>query len=369
MAESLKKIGPLYKSVGLDTPLALITQRIEAAAVVLPMVDSFRAITLVRLAFSLPVDSTDLAWFVEPFQDKDPTFAPNSNDREVSLLASSVLDAVMRDQHEAALPAALGYVCCSVGGLRSVDSAEDLSDLATTTMQREQQRSAPSLSQMAELERITLPSLTKPVQEAGAQNDVNILATAVAEALTATLKPLRANDRTLLAEVNRLSSYVSRLNEQMQQQWWVFAGWSSGGAKPFRELDLAEAALRAGIELAKLTELPAGPLSAPALLDALLSGAGHDPQKMLQIGATVEAAAMQWRKEWAPDIVGTPVELLCPVTLAAALAAASDDQADWKQRFYRESGLRATAKLPSRALAEQVHRERLLLRLCKDQEA
>ena len=78
---------------------------------------------------------------------------------------------------------------------------------------------------------------------------------------------------------------------------------------------------------------------------------------------------MQWRKEWAADIVGTPVELLCPVTLAAALAAASDDQADWKQRFYRESGLRATATLPSRALAEQVHRERLLLRLCRKQEA
>ena len=157
--------------------------------------------------------------------------------------------------------------------------------------------------------------------------------------------------------------------QQRMAQAPVFAGWSSGGAKPFRELDLAEAALRAGVELAKLTELPAGPLSAPALLDALLSGAGHDPQKMLQIGATVEAADMQWRNEWAPDIVGTPVELLCPVTLAAALAAASDDQADWKQRFYRESGLRATAKLPSRALAEQVHRERLLLRLCMEQEA
>ena len=149
MSESLKKIGPLYRSVGLDTPLPLITQRIDAAAVVLPMVHSSRAITLVRLAFSLPVDLPDLVWFFEPFQDKDPTFAPDSKDREVSLLASCVLDAVMRDQHEAALPAALGYVCCSVGGLRSIDSAENLSDLATTTMQREQQRSAPSLSQMA----------------------------------------------------------------------------------------------------------------------------------------------------------------------------------------------------------------------------
>ena len=188
----------------------------------------------------------------------------------MSLLASSVLDAVMRDQHEAALPAALGYVCCSVGGLRSIDSVEDLSDLATTTMQREQQRSAPSLSQMAALAKSALPSSTKSVREAGAQNDVNILATAVAQAFTATLKPLQANDRTLLAAVNSLSGYVSRLNEQMQQQWWVFAGWSSGGAKPFRELGLAEAALRAGIELAQLTELPAGPLSAPALLDAHL---------------------------------------------------------------------------------------------------
>ena len=369
MSESLKKIGPLYRRVGLDTPLALITQRINAAAVVLPMVHSSRAITLVRLAYSLPVDSPDLTWFFEPFQDKDPTFAPDSKDREVSLLASSVLDAVMRDQHEAALPAALGYVCCSVGGLRKVDSAEDLSHLATTTMQREQQRSAPSLSQMAGLQKSALLSSTKSVRGAGAQNDVNMLGTAVAQAFTATVKPLQANDRTLLAAVNSLSGYVSQMNEQMQQQWWVLSGWSSGGAKPFRDLGLAEAALRAGIELAQLTELPAGPLSAPALLDAVLSRAGHDPQKMLEIGTAVEAVAMQWRKEWAPDMVGTPAELLCPVTLAAALAAASDDRADWKQRFYRESGLRATATLPGRALAEQVHRERLLLRLCKEQEA
>ena len=369
MSESLKKIGPLYRKVGLETPPALITQRIDAAAVVLPMVHTSRAITLVRLAFSLPVDSQDIAWFFGPFRDKDPTFAPDAKDREVSLLASSVLDAVMRDQHKAALPAALGYVCCSVGGLRGIDSAEDLSDLATTTMQQEQQRSAPSLSQLKGLQRSALPSSAKSVRVAGAQNDVNMLAKAVADAFTATLKPLHANDKTLLAAVNGLSGYVSRLNEQMQQQWWVFSGWSNGCAKPFRELVLAESALRAGIELAQLTELPAGPLSAPALLDAVLTRAGHDPEKMVEMGATVEAAAVQWRTEWALAIVGTPVELLCPVTLAAALAAASDDQADWKQRFYRESGLRATAALPSRALAAQVYRERLLLRLCTEQEA
>ena len=280
--------------------MALITQRIDAAAAVLSTVHPSRAIILVRLAFSLPVDPPDLAWFFEPFQDGDPTFAPDSKDREVSLLASSVLDAVMGDQHEAALPAALGYICCSVGGLRSIDSVQDLSDLAATTMQREQQRSAPSLSQMAELKRSALPSSTKSVRESGAQNDVNTLATAVAQAFTATLQPLQANDKTLSDAVNSLSGYVSGLNEQMQQQWWVFAGWSRGAARPFREIGLAEAALRAGIELAQLTELPAGPFCAPALLHAILSRAGHDPQKILKIGATVEGTAMQWRKEWAP---------------------------------------------------------------------
>ena len=368
MTESLKKIGPLYKSAGLDTPLALITQRIEAATAVLPMVCSSRAVTLVRLAFSLPVDSTDLAWFFGPFQDKDPTFVQDPNDREVSLLASGLLNAVMRDQHEAAIPAALGYVCCSVGGLRSVDSAEDLSDLATTTMQREQQRSAPSLLQMAELKKIAPSSFAKSVQKAGEQNDVNILAEAVAKALTATLQSLQANNKTLQTSVNNLSAYVSRLNEQMQQQWWVFAGWSNGGAKPFREFGLAEAALRAGIELAQLTELPAGPFSAPALLNSVLSAAGHDPLEMLEIGA-VETTDLKWRKEWAPAILDKPVALLCPVTLAAALATTSYDQADWKERFYRESGLRTTEELPGRALAEQLHRERLLLRLCREWEA
>ena len=84
---------------------------------------------------------------------------------------------------------------------------------------------------------------------------MNVLAEAVAQEFTATLKPLQANDRTLLAAVNSLSGYVSRLNEQMQQQWWVVAGWSGGAAKPFRELARI---MREGAVEGKTQEPPCG---------------------------------------------------------------------------------------------------------------
>ena len=129
----------------------------------------------------------------------------------------------------------------------------------------------------------------------------------------------------------------------MQQQWWVFAGWSNGGAKPFSEFGLAEAALRAGIELAQLTELPAGPFSAPALLNSVLSAAGHDPLEMLEIGATVETADLQVAQRMGPS---DSRQTRCAVVPGDASSSAgrpqADDQADWKQRFYRESGLRTT---------------------------
>ena len=94
-------------------------------------------------------------------------------------------------------------------------------------------------------------------------DDFAALATSIADALTETVEPIQSNDRALRASVKNLTAFVGLLNEQMQQQWWVFGGWSSGASKLFREMEPAEAAMRAGMELTDLTSLPGGPFSAP----------------------------------------------------------------------------------------------------------
>ena len=53
----------------------------------------------------------------------------------------------------------------------------------------------------------------------------------------------------------------------MQIHWWIVAGWSEDASRSFRELPAAEAALRAGKELADLTSLPAGSVNSKGLLD------------------------------------------------------------------------------------------------------
>ena len=360
MSESLKQIGPLYKAAALDTPGDLITKRIEGSRVALKSIGLPQAIQLVKLAFAMPVDS-EIDWLLEPIRRADPTFVPESTDRELSLLATGLLLSVLVDRHKSALPAALAYVCCSMGGLRQLDPDGGVSEQAVLALQTKQQESSATLPPTLKLKRVEA-IMAKKIQTAGDENNVSALADALRTTPVA-VGALRGNVQMLRTSLERLIVYIAEQNDQMQQQWWLFGGWSTGAKRSFRDLTIPEASLRAGAELAELTHLPAGPLSVPGILDKLLTDAGLDPETAVSIADAVEATDLEWRKQWIHKLSGTPVSPLCPVILAASLAVESVDQSDWRQRFERESSLPASTEIPARGLAEQVLREQLLIRL------
>lgn len=363
MSESLKHIGSLYGVAALGTPGDLIAKRIDGARVALESVETLQATQLATLAFDLPVDG-DLKWLLDPLRHADPTFLPGPADRELSLLATGLLRAVLADGHKSVLTAALAVICCSMGGVRRIDPDGGVYEKAVLALQAEQQKSAAELPTNAALKNVDAAPQAKAIRTAGEQNDINLLATAVNKAVPEVVKSLHGNERRLRNSLNCLITYVAQQNEQMQQQWWLFGGWSTSANQPFRGLSIPEAALRAGVELAALTQLPAGPMSAPAILDKLLSNAGLDPEENVSIATAVEATDGEWRKQWTSNAADIPVSLLCPVTLAASFALESMDQMDWRPRFRRESGLEADVEVPARGLAEQVLREQLLVRLC-----
>ena len=362
MSESLKYIGSLYGVAALSTPGELITKRIDGARAALESVETLQAIQLATLAFDLPVDG-DLEWLLEPLRNADPTFVPEPADRELSLLATGLLRAVLADGHKSVLTAALAVICCSMGGTRRIDPDGGVYERAVLALQTEQQKSAAKLPTNAALKNIDAAPHADAIHSAGDLNDITRLAHAVEKAIPKVVNSLQGNERRLRNGLNNLITYVVQQNEQMQQQWWLFGGWSTSANRPFRDLPIPEAALRAGVELAALTQLPAGPMSAPAILDKLLSDAKHNPEIDVPIATAVETADREWRRQWTTNVADTSVSLLCPVTLAASFALESMDEKDWRLRFRRESGLDATVQLPARGLAEQVLREQLLVRL------
>ena len=361
MSETLKQIGPLYKTAALDTPGDLITKRIEGSRVALESIGLPQAIQLVRLAFAMRVDS-EIDWLLEPLRHADPTFVPESTDRELSLLATGLLLTVLVDRHKSALAAALAYVCCSMGGVRRLDLDDTkVSEQAVLVLQAKQQESSTTLPSTLALKNVAAIS-AEEIETAENENDVQSLAHAL-NPLPEVVGSLNANVEMLRTVLDQLIVYIAEQNDQMQQQWWLFGGWSTGAKRPFRDLTIPEASLRAGAELAELTDLPAGPLSAPGILDKILADAGFDPEKAVSIADAVEATDFEWRKQWIHELSGTAVTPLCPVILAATLAVESVDESDWRQRFKRESSLSASTQIPARGLAEQVLREQLLVRL------
>ena len=361
MSETLKHIGPLYKAAALDTPGDLITKRIEGSRIALESIGLPQAIQLVKLAFVMGVDS-EIDWLLEPLRHEDPTFVPEPTDRELSLLATGLLLTVLVDGHKSALAAALACVCCSMGGVRRLDLEHNkVFEQAVLVLQAKQQESSTTLPSMFTLKNVAVIS-AKEIESAGNENDAQNLAYAL-NRLPQAVGSLKANVKLLRTSLDQLVNYVAEQNNQMQQQWWLFGGWSTGAKRSFRDLSISEASLRAGAELAELTDLPAGPFSAPGVLDKLLTDAGLDPEKAVSIVDAVEATDFEWRKEWIHKLSGTPVSPVCPLILAATLAVESADQSDWRQRFERESSLAASTEMPARGLAEQVLREQLLVRM------
>ena len=174
------------------------------------------------------------------------------------------------------------------------------------------------------------------------------------QAVTSLQDRSQTNNVSLVRALNSLVAYVNELDEQMQIQWWVVAGWSDDASRSFRELPAAEAALRAGKELADLTSLPAGPVSSKGLLDLLLRNAAHSTTTEVSIGDVAQSADKSWREQWVSGIDASSAMPLCPVTVASAFAAQANDAQDWKPRFEREMCIEPSAMMPLVAVANQV---------------
>lgn len=364
MSHDFGRIAGLYKTLGFETPGAVVTLRKQAAAKALEGVDAEKLCVLVRSALELPIKEGELKWFLEPFGQEDAAFSAGETAPETALLASSVIWATIENRGPLATLAAHAVATGSLGSSRPSKVDAELVPFAEHALATTQGMSGSETP--SQLKALTPPNLEPQlaaIQKAGEANSLAQGWTPINESLTALSKFSGAGYTAMLQQVNALLTLQLRMENELRVQWWVIGGWSTDLRKPFSALTSPEAGMRAGKELAALASTPPGPANAPALLDLVLEKVPGGSTKSTSLSALATATPRAWRLSWLKDMASWPHATLTPISLAAAMAAESEDAADWEPRFLRASKLSASFEMSVLDAALQVHRERMLQRL------
>jgi hypothetical protein len=364
MAHDFRGLAALYKALGLETSSDLVERRIAGATSAMGALDAAKVCVLARAALELSLKDGELGWFLGAFREADRAFTGRETDIEIALLAAAVLRAAIEEDRPVSTLAALAVSTGGFGRIRPVGTDDELAAFAEQSLIKLQQRESAVTPKPATVE--PSPDITgtlTTLQQAGEANQFNNGWTPIRNLISGLAEFVNDSQRQLVLQLNVMVEYQKRLTEETHMQWWVIGGWSNDEWKPFPTFNAAEAAIRAGKELAELTTLPAGPYGAPALLDLVLQKVPPGAGEPIAVNRAVTSCPAPWRRSWTSHLIDWPHAPLLPVSFAAALAADSDDAADWEPRFQRLTGIPATTEMSTLDLGLQVFRERLLRRL------
>jgi hypothetical protein len=360
MGKEFKKLGIVYKRVGLETEAEAINKRIAVLSALYDEIDTKQICLLTRCALGLMPTAAELQGFVDKANQLDPSLGLTPTDREIAALATALLSELIADAEPlAALAVSTGLF----GGTRTAGDDPELADSAHQALASLQQRreAAPAISG----EQKPAAEITEAINQAKTQLTANSPQNAsphVTSALTGALQFAEQTNKALTQRINQLIRYQAELTEETRLQWWVFGGWSRDLEKPFSALPADAVPLIAAKELSDQTRLVAGPYAAPALFDLLFTNAlGKKRKTAIKLSEAVTASPAAWRKQWVGAVSGSAAAALCPISNALLFATESGDQPDWQPRFERELQVSPGIELMPLDISRQLLKERRLL--------
>lgn len=367
MSSAVQRMGVLYGRLGLSTAPALIQSRMAAVPKAADSLCISGLPELLRAAFGL-CGTNATGEFLAAFSQEDPTFDVRPDDKEAALLAGTIAAYGMEADTEISGDLALSIVTVSVGGIRQPRCDDQLVQLAENMLAEYQGQTAIAppnrvAKKMPQSLSDSIASLPETVQ--------NIQFQQAAPHLVKTIQQLSNYSQTITTVIatsdNDLLAYIKRLEEEVRTYWWVAGAWSSDTRRAFRNCEPAEAAIRAGKELADKHSTPLGLFAAPALLDMVLERGRHAAPENVSLAEAAVAANREWRSTTFQGISTGPYADLLPISTMQEMAALSEDADDWLPRFKRLSGIDAQkTEITPVDLALQLYRERLTLRLLTD---
>lgn len=357
-----KRLGALYKAIGLATNPELVNARLGSAQKAYKALDSSHLVPLTRGALKL-AKSEELGFLVEALADGDAGFDSNGgNDAEVAAVAAATLWEMIEGRGELAGPAALAVTTAAFGGVRTYVDPE-LAGFAATSLAAQQREVRPGPTQATYRSKPALKEDLDALDTHGQNGDFGAGSPHLRKLLEGGINYTANGLSDLALQLQRVIEHQARLEEEMNIHWWLVGGWSRDVDKPFADLDLGRAALLAANELADLTKTDIGLASAPALLDMVLVKGRKGAPKALSMADLVLATPIADRRAWTDELLADMAAAsLVPLCFAAALAADGDDAEDWKPRFQRLSGIDPSLAVKPLDAANQLYRELLLRR-------
>lgn len=348
-----------YRSAGLSSTPDILGRRSEAFESLRKSVDVHVVIDLARMYFGLAVPRGS-DWFSEEFRKTDATFSLIDNAREAAVIASALLEAAASDGR---MIAPLAVTTAAGGKSRSSTLKDGLVDKMKLAIRENAigMRNTPAI----DATRIKQPTKTKTPDELTALQTAHDLGKVVA-----LLKKVgdegqagaKALAEQVASVVTPLAAQVNSLREEVEILWWYVGGWTRLTDKPFADLELGQAALFAGIDLADMSRSVTGPAAAPALLQRVVTGSRKGKAGKVVIRdlvAGIPEGDLPNLK--ASDNVKENADVCIVLGALQKIQEIGGDGA-WQSAFVKSTDLAEDISFEPLELAMQVFRERLLLR-------
>lgn len=361
MAEqTMRHLGPLYKTVGLATDPDFIAGRISLAEKIYEDLPASAFLGLLRAALGVGLPN-DMEPVREAMQQADPTFSIADGDAELVLLSSAMLERALYDPSDFGNSMALGIVTAGFGGVRKFASNPRLFDISREKLSVHQKEQRVAIDIAKAKAKPKLDEFYTALEQAATQNNLSTGFAPLKQLIEGGANYTFSGLKQLADNSAKLSKVVEQLREQMEIHWWLLGGWCFESDRSYVELSPTEQALYSGFELAQLTtSSSSGIYSAPALVDKLLRSNGSDPAQMLGLSGLMGSLPVKWRASMSSRAAKTEGDLvLLPLTLAANLSSESNDAEDWKPRYERALRMPLDLEISQRDAAYQMYLERM----------
>lgn len=353
--------GEMYRNASAEADDELLKRRWEgvtSASAKFRVPDFFDA---VRFFFGRKTKDSEFDHrFRQFFHSVDSAFPMSRNDLEVRVLAGVLLRNVMGDPgsrpHKMAEPIALAIVCADARGLAPSPPVPNLIEEASRRIVQISQEKR----SFGGTERLTSTNLQVDFDDF--DNLVTQNPPEAAKKIKTAVEQLTTFARKVVSSNKKMHEAQMLQNEEINMLWWVFGESSDDLKRPMADLGTQAACLVAGKELAALTSVSPGPISAEALLFRMLSSADPQPGTKVSLADAVNSVEKGWRERWFLDIEAGILLDLCPVLSAVGESLRTSSKTGWRDPFKTSFGFAATSKLLPTDLSIQVYQECLLVR-------
>lgn len=348
-----------YRQAGLTPGPEILALRQAPFDQLVSETKGMKSVDLVRLYFGQTVSAEFMARFSGAFQDSDASFSVMDNQRELSVLAACMLDALIKGGD---ILCAYAILTTAAAGARKPTVRADLLVIADHKL-KELAISARSRSPVS-VDTIKVPAKSKVPAEGTAlgQSGDWVKAGELLGKVSDEGSEAVKNLATQVAGVLRPAlAEIADLREETSILWWHIGGWSRLFDRPFAEFDQASGAVLAALDVSRLTRTLVGPVAAITLMHSSYSAGKKIKTNKVSLSNVVEGIGFDNVAKLAvPETISDYLDV-CPVLAAFYKCGEIGSGTSWHGAYTRATGLKPVIEFSLSDLAMQVFRERQFL--------